>query len=507
MGGVYRLKSGKSFALFLLFTLASWVGLPSLRAQQTEIALKHSKNAESAPSITEEMEMPESMPSMPGGFTGEEKTSALQAPPEVPLSQGPRLSLSDCVQMALLNNREVRAKDYDIEIAQSKLKEAQPRGIPVFEYEFLTFPAPLNAQNAVSSFFSGDLTFGQRGKISIGIPLTTFGKIGIAQELARSGIAAEQEKKLDKQNDTVLKVKQLYYGLLLAKDVRSLFTDANQHLENEVQRREGNNGQNNDPVELVRLKLFRYEILNRILDVDKKAALAEDGLRIQMGMERGTTFSVQEEHLTPVDVDLKDFDYYLEMNRKNNPKNRLLDIGVAASEAQYRLEKRKLAPDLGFGGFYEFGRTVKPIAGVALTDDFNDPFNFNRVGFGLRIKGDINIKSYLAKTHGAEADYFKNSLNKSIAEEGLELDLKDAYLSVLQSKEAMENGYRAMKLARQYVFLTKTNVDIGVGDKKDYSDALQAYLVSRGRYLESVFNYNVAVATLEVKAGGIARKE
>ncbi|MCC6274044.1 MAG: TolC family protein, partial [Deltaproteobacteria bacterium] len=188
-------------------------------------------------------------------------------------------------------------------------------------------------------------------------------------------------------------------------------------------------------------------------------------------------------------------------------KNRLLDIGVKASEAQYRLEKRKLAPDIGIGGFYEFGHTVKPISGVDLTDDFNDPFNFNRVGFGLRIKGEINIKSYLAKTRAAQAEYFKNSLNKSIADEGLELDLKESYLGVLQTREAMENGYRAMKLARQYVFLTKTNVDIGVGDKKDYSDALQAYLVSRGRYLESVFNYNVAVATLELKSGGVAQGE
>ncbi len=32
-------------------------------------------------------------------------------------------------------------------------------------------------------------------------------------------------------------------------------------------------------------------------------------------------------------------------------------------------------------------------------------------------------------------------------------------------------------------------------------------LVSRGRYLESVYNYNIAVAVLEQRSGGIARKE
>ena len=505
MGGVFRLKLRKFFVLSLLSVVGLSLASGWVRAQKSEISVQK-KNAESVPSISEDIVMPESMPSMPGGFTGEEKASALLPAPEATMAEGPKLGLSDCVQMALLNNREVRAKDYDIQIAQNKLKEAQPNGIPVLEYDFITFPAPRNADAAVSSFFEGDVTFAQRGRIAMGIPLTSFGKIKIAQELAKQGIAAENEKKVDKQNDVVLKTKQLYYGLLLAKDVRELFTDANNHLENEVARRE-NGKEPTDPVDLVRLKLFRFEALNRILDVDKKAALAREGLRIQMGMERGTTFALQDEHLTPVETEIKDFDYYLEMNRKNNPKNRLLDIGLRASEAQYRLEKRKIAPDVGLGGFYEFGRTAKSISGVALTDDFNDPFNFNRVGFGLRIKGDINVKSYLAKTRGAQADYYKNALNKSIADEGLELELKDAYLTVLQTREAMENGYRAMKLARQYVFLTKTNVDIGVGDKKDYSDALQAYLVSRGRYLEAVFNYNVAVATLELRAGGVAQKE
>lgn len=504
MGGVNRVKLGK---FFILLAGALALGSTPLIAHAARSEITGQKAfSESSPSISEDMEMPETMPTMPGGFTGEEKDSALGSPPEVSMEAGPKLSLNDCVQMALLNNREVRAKDYDMEIAQSKLKEAQPRGLPVIDYEFLSFPAPRDADHAVSSFFDGNVTFAQRGKISLGIPLYTFGKIGIAQELARHGIASEKEKKIEKQNDVVLKVKQLYYGLLLAKDVRELFEDADRHLRNEVQRRE-NSSEATDPIELVRLKLFRYEALNRILDVDKKAALAREGLRIQLGMERGTQFSVQEDHLTPVEYEIKDFDYYLDKNRKNNPKNRMLDIGVKASEAQYRLERRKIAPDVGIGGFYEFGRTVKSISGITLTDDFNDPFNFNRVGFGLRIKGDINIKSYLAKTKAAQAEYYKNSLNKSIADEGLELDLKEAYLGVLQTREAMENGYRAMKLARQYVFLTKTNVDIGVGDKKDYSDSLQAYLVSRGRYLESVFNYNVAVATLELKSGGISQRE
>lgn len=446
----------------------------------------------------------------------EGKPSVVGFPGPPPPGEGLRLGIKDCIQMALLNNREIKAKGYEIEGARAKLMEARPKGIPVIEYEFLSAPAPRDVDDAVDSFFSGDITYFQRGKLAFGIPVLSFGKLKLAQDLARQGILSETEKKIDKQNDVVLTTQKLYYGILLANDVYDLLEDAERHLSSEIHRRQdedseagGKKNKNKsdeprDPVELVRLKLFRYEILKRIGETEKKTALARDGLLIQMGLQRATPYALDEQHLKPVEFELKDYEYYLELSRKYQPKQRLVDIGVRASERNYQLEKRKIAPDVGVGGFYEFGRTTNSISGLALTDDFNDPFNFNRVGFGLRIKGEININSYRAKVKQAQAEYLKNSMNRLAAQDGLALDLKETYLNVLQGKRDMENAEQAMRVARQYVFLTKTNADIGVGEKKEYADALQAYLVSRGRYLESMFDYNIAVATLQTKVGGIA---
>jgi outer membrane protein TolC len=457
----------------------------------------------SCPRITRGAEPPSS-PNVEIEETGY-RESAVGFPGPPPAGEGLRLGLKDCVQMALLNNREIKATEYSVEGAKAKLLEARPRGIPVFSYEFISAPAPRDVDDAVKSFFEGDITFLQRGKIEMGIPVLSFGKIKLAQDLAKNGVLSEKEKRIEKQNDVVLTVQKLYYGLLLANDVHDLLEDANQHMESEVRRREEEKSdQPSNPVDLVRLKLFRYEILKRLGETEKRAALAKEGLLIQMGLERNTPYSLEEEHLVPVDFELKDFEYYLATSRKNFPKQKLVDIGLRASEQNYQLEKRKLAPDIGIGGFYEFGRTTDPIVGLTATDDFNDPFNFNRVGFGLRVKGEININSYRAKVKQAQADYFKSAMGRLAAQDGLALDLKDAYLTVLQGKRDMGNAEQAMKLARQYVFITKTNTDIGVGEKKDYADALQAYLVSRGRYLETVFDYNVAVAALQTKIGGVA---
>lgn len=424
----------------------------------------------------------------------------------VPLTPDVRLDLEDCVQMALLNNKEIKATSYDVMAAEYKLKEAQPRSVPTIEYEFLTAPAPRDVDNAVDSFFSGNVTFFQRGKILVGSPLYTFGKIGLAQDLALQGILAEKQKRTEKKNDVVLKVKKLYFGILLAKDLRDLLQDAEQHLREEVERREAEE-EPSDPVEIVKLKLYRYEVLSRLSQLEKKDYLARHALRIQVGLPRGTEVQLVDEHLNPVDYELKNFDYYLNLSQKYRPKKQLLEIGLKAKELQYRLEKRNITPNVGIGGAFEFGVTAQSIQGLQLTDDFNDPFNFTRAGVGLRIDGKFNVKRYLDKVKQIQAEYFKVAMQKTIADEGLELEIREAYLDVQQNKKNLENAREAMKTARQYVFLTKTNIDIGIGEKKEYSDALQAYLLSRGRYFEAILNYNLAVATLEERVGGVATSE
>jgi outer membrane protein TolC len=429
-----------------------------------------------------------------------EKINGGEVTEGAPSGQRLLFDLTDCVRMALRNNAEIRGADYDIDNSKWKLKEAQPRGIPVVTYEYEAAPVPKNASDAIRSFFSGDITMLNRAKIGLGFPVSTFGKIQLAQSLAREGVDASYEKKNQKAGEVVLKIKQLYNGILLGRELRGMLLEASTRLDTEISKRETET-QPTDPVDLARLKLTRFEVERRQGEVDKKLELALEGLRIQMGMVRSIPFEITDRHLTPVEFELKDLTYYLGEAKRYRPESRLLDIAMKAKEDEYRLEKRKLFPNLGVGAFFEVGRTIEPIINQGQVDDFNNPFNFTRAGFGLRMKGEFNWRESSARIRQKQAEYYKMSVTKDAAEEGLDLDLRDSYLSVKQSKVDLENSEKAYRLARQLVFLTKSNFDVGVGDKKDYGDSLQSYLLMKGRYFESVFNYNVAVATLISKVG------
>lgn len=416
------------------------------------------------------------------------------------LGQGKKFifSLEDAIRMGLLNNKEVRAKDFDIEAAKWQLNQAKARGIPVFEYQLDLGPAPTRADDAIDSIFSGDVTLATRVRLNLGVPVYSFGKLNIAQNLAREGIRAEELRKLDKENEIVVKIKKLYSGILLAKDLLVVLKDAEKSLREEIERKEAANPPT-DPIKLTKLKLLQFELLKKLWDAEKRSELAWEGLRITLGLSRNYEFNLKDQHLEPVKFQEKEFQEYLTQSRINYPQERLLNIGIRAKEGAYRLQKRSLAPDIGVGGFFEYGVTASDVSGVTATDDFNNPFNFTRAAFGVRIKGDLNIKSYRAKLKKAQAEYYSAAMKKSIAKEGLELDLRKDFLSLQQVKKEMRESERGLALARQLVFLTKSNLDVGVGDTDEYGDALKQFLIMKGRYLQSVFNFNSSVAELEAK--------
>lgn len=410
------------------------------------------------------------------------------------------LGLEDCLQRALQYNEELKANDYDREIAEGKLRELSKIGYPIVDYEYTLAPAPRQADNAVNSFFSGDITIFNKVKIGVGTPLTTFGKLGIGQDLARKGIEAERLKRVQKKSEVVLKVKQLYYGILLSHELDRLLDTALQRVKKEIDKREAEEEEATDPSEVIKLKLFRHELEKRAEESEKKRMLAREALKIQIGLDRSVALELKESHLKAVAKSLKNFDYYRDEAAKNRPELKLLDLGVQSKEDLYRLEKRKLAPNLGLGAFFEMGR-APGITGVKATDDFNNPFNFTRAGVGFQLQGQFDFHTQSAKAAQAKSDLYKTEVQKVLAGKGVALDVQEAYLDAQTAWSGVERAEEAGRLSRQLLFLTQSSVDIGVGEPKELVEAVQSFLITRGQYFEAVFNFNVAMAKLDQKRG------
>ncbi|MBN1283080.1 MAG: TolC family protein, partial [Proteobacteria bacterium] len=137
-----------------------------------------------------------------------------------------RLSLEDCLRLALTRNMRLRAAGEDIEAARSQRQEASAAFWPIIEYKYRMAPVPTDVDNAFNAFFDGQLTFFNSIHVGIGMPVTTFGQLLLAKRLADGGIEAAKIRRAQTESEVVYQVKQLFYGIQLAHETIGLLEDA-----------------------------------------------------------------------------------------------------------------------------------------------------------------------------------------------------------------------------------------------------------------------------------------
>lgn len=408
------------------------------------------------------------------------------------------LNFSECADYALKNNAQIHASTYDINLAKGKYQEANPKGIPVIKYEHRIAPVPQDVDNAAGSFFDGDISVFNSFKIELGAPLYTFGKLVTAKDLAQLGIDASWFTLQKTKDDVVLKIYQVYQGILLAGELKDLARQAEDSIQKKLEQIKQSKVV--DQLSLLKLKVTQYEIQRKVEEANKKEALAWAALKVQMGLEDDQKLRLKDQALTPVNFKLEPLEIYLAKSRDYLPQYKLLEAGVIAKNKKLRLDKKEYLPNLGYGGFFDIGRAPN-ITGDEDDSAFTNPFNYTKAGGGLQLKGELDFNKTSAKVKQSQADFLKASYQKSAAIRGLELDIKKSYLEVIEAKNLTDRARDEKKAARQMVFLTKSNLDIGLGEKKDYLDALQSYLVFQGREFEAIYNYNVAVSELKTRIG------
>lgn len=408
------------------------------------------------------------------------------------------LTFDQCIEKALKANDQIHSASADWELSKAKLLEARPRAYPIIQYTDRFGPAPRDIDNMADSFFSGDITGFNQFKIEAGIPITTFGKINTAQQLAQVGIDASWFQRGKTTNEIIFKTYQVYQGITLARQLLGLAEQAQNTIKSKIETMQGDKMV--DQLGVLKLKLVFFEVQRKVEEAQSKEKLAIAALKIQTGLPRDTNLNIVTTELAPVPYNLKKLDEYLEIARESRPEFKLLAFGLKAKSLKADLEKLNYLPNLGLGGFFDIGRAPY-IRGNDDESNFSNPFNFTKAGIGFELKGTFDYVKTNAKIKQAQADLLKTTYDKKAAERGLELDIQQTYLDIQSNKSLLNKANEEIKTTRQIVFLTKSNLDVGIGEKKDYLDALQSYLVFQGRRLEAVYNYNVAVFELKKKIG------
>jgi outer membrane protein TolC len=416
------------------------------------------------------------------------------------------LDLGECLKRALATAPELGEAQADIEQTTSRLKEAESHRYPQVEVLGLTGPVPQARGNQVSSPDSINQTdrwtWFTRGDATLIQPLYTFGKIFENMKAATHGIEVDRAKKDQRRNEIAQKVKEYYYGVLLARELKELLLEVREDLvtaRDKARKLLDQGSTNVDELDLYKLDAFTGEVDKYLAEARKGEALALAALRTRMNLPADADLDIATGRLIPDEVRAPELSVYLDEARNKRPEYRQLREGLKAREALVEAAKAAWYPDIFLAGYLSAAYAEKRdrVSNPWVPDEFNHIWA--GVALGIKWKLDFGITG--AKVANEQAQYDRLIHTRDFAEANIPLQIRKFYLELQEADKsiaAAKNGYAN---AKKWAVAALANFDFGIGPAKEIFDALQEYAKMRAAYFQSVYNYRLAQANLEYAVG------
>jgi outer membrane protein TolC len=243
----------------------------------------------------------------------------------------------------------------------------------------------------------------------------------------------------------------------------------------------------------------RAEIDARTLETKRLAEFALAGLRTLLGPEAPSDLEVDDEPLAPLEIPSRPVSYYEESARLNRPEVRALDYAVKAKTALSVLERRREYPDLALVGTGSFA--YAPNVDIPKNAFANNPFNGHGFGLAAVLRMPLDLGPRMARADRMVAEADELGYRRSEALGGIALEVRKAHAEIVEAQARVEAVRKGEKAGKAWVTAVAQNFAIGLAEARDFSDALTAFFQMRARYLQSVFDLNIASAALERATG------
>lgn len=433
-------------------------------------------------------------------------TEARAATPPEPVG----LDLDECIRRALKSAPELGEAQADIELTASKLDEARAHRYPQIEAISLFGPAPRANREDITPVVATDRSFSRFNQATwftstdamIIQPLYTFGKISENMKAATHGIEVDRSRKEQRANEIVLKVREYYYGLLLAREMKELVLEIQETLVKAREKAKKLLDQGSESVEemdIYKLDAFSGEVQKYLEEATKGERLALAALKARINQPADTPLEISSQRLVMVEIDTPEFQELLDKARQNRPEYRQLAEGIKARAALVEASRANYYPDIFLGGLFSWAYS----AGRDRISNpyFDDKFKHlsGGVALGARWKLDFGITG--ARVSAEEAQYNRLLSTRDYAEANIPLQIKKFYLELKEAEQSATATKNAYTNAKKWAVTALANFDFGIGPAKEIFEALQAYARMRAGHFQSLYNYRMAWANLDYATG------
>lgn len=410
--------------------------------------------------------------------------------------------LGRCLDLADRNHPDLMAARAKLAYVQAQLVEAYSAPFSQFKATGGVALAPTLRGNNVFSpntdvALTTSLGVAWRASLSGVLPLWTFGKITNLWDAAEANVDVNEAALEVARDEVRFEVRRAYFGMQFARDALDLLSDAKRQLQDAEQKLEESVEEGEaDPVDLLKLQTFSADLDARHAEAERFLRIAKSGLRFYTGVEN---LQFRDEPLERSPHQLGGLQKYLDAARVYRPEVHMARAGIAAREAQVRLSRAQLFPDLGVGlsaslsAAPEIDNQINPFA--------NDQANYFRYGVALVAQWNLDFVPAVARIDQAEAQLREALAQDRKALGGVAAEVENAYAEVVSYKKRLDAYERAQKLAKRWLVTVQQAIDIGGMEAKELIDPAKAYAEHRANVLRATMEYNLALAKLAQATG------
>ena len=412
-------------------------------------------------------------------------------------------SLAQCISLAERNYPKVAEARAKLGHKEAQRVEAKYAPFGEFKVKGALGPAPTVRGTSVYSqntdaALSDNMGIFWRLSAEGALPLWTFGKIDNLWAAADAQVTVGQYELAKAKNDLRIDVRRAYYGLQLARDAATLVKRAADQIDDYVEElaRRVDDGEGDD-IELVKTRMYRAELDARSSQARQEAAHALAALMFLTGV--AAAFDIPDEPLRRIAHSLAPLPHYLAAARLHRPEVNMARAGMKAREAQVRLARSQLYPDIGLG------LSASWSAAPEVTNQTNpfvkDSGNFLYYGAALVLQWKLDLLPKAARLSQASAELDAMRATERFALGGVGLEVEDAYHEAEATAERLDAFDRATGFAKQWLIKVQQGIEVGTFDKEDLVDPAKEYALKQFAQMSAVYDYNIALAKLAKATG------
>jgi outer membrane protein len=408
------------------------------------------------------------------------------------------------VRAALGRSPDTRQAVAEMEGIRGKQLQALGIGRPQVEIQTVVGPSPRARGNQVSSpddQYSPDITgVFVRGTVSIIQPIFTWGLVENARLAAEHGLRAAQSGIDVKNTEVALRVKQAYWGVVAAKEIRAFLLEVRDQVNQAITRTERlvEGGYATD-IDIFRFRSKIGELEKGLNLADKTIDLATQALATWTGQAPGVPVEPTDTSL-PVNIrPLPPIDMYVQNALEGRPEFTQLKEGIQARRRLVEVERKQAYP-LFFVG------VLGDLAYATNRDRLENPYVIDplyhaAIGPVIGFKYNLDFGIRAGKVKEAEAEVQKLEALRDYALDGIPLQVRDAYTTVVEAERNARVLSEAHNNAKQWLVASSSNADLGVGEPNDLADAFVQYARTRADYLQALYAYVFGLEQLAHAAG------